>query len=346
MTSLQANLQDSAFRGEAPIDGGVDLNLGGLNVQGNWPRMIKLEKEVETRLSSWLWAELDAFYLERQDLLEDWRRFQTLYWATPATKEKNFPFRRAANIVIPLAAIAVEAHFARFMTTLFSVEPFWSIRAKVPEWIETAKPMERYLQSEVESNEALKVFEFCSDVIPELLKLGTAVGKSGYEKLTKKSLRSTGVGDSEEEVFATIKNGATLERVPLGNFIQRLAELDPQTTPMVGEQHEFTWGQLKRMAQSTRMDADAIEKIKHWWQEKDTTSSSYEGDSVQSEIDKNAKTAPTWFTVFKVQELWVSFDVDGSGWDKEIVLDYHRDSRTFLSIRYNWYDDLQCQDGS
>src|SRR5690606_10476646 len=37
---------------------------------------------------------------------------------------------------------------------------------------------------------------------------------------------------------------------------------------------------------------------------------------------------------------WISFDVNADGWDEEIVVDYHKPSRTFLSVRYNWYDDL------
>jgi hypothetical protein len=32
--------------------------------------------------------------------------------------------------------------------------------------------------------------------------------------------------------------------------------------------------------------------------------------------------------------------VDGDGINEEVVVDYHRETGTFLSIRYNWYDDL------
>ena len=330
---------DPAYLGDAPVSGGVVSPSVEVNTRaGNWPRMIVLDEETRTRLKTWIDEELDAFYLERGPMMEDWKRYQTIYWAAPATKEKNFPFKRAANIVIPLAAMAVESVHARFMNTLFAVEPFWSIRAKSKEWMDLDKPFEEYLQSEAESAEALDVFGFCNSWLMEYVKLGTAVVKSGYEKIIKKSLRKR--GDSEEEFFFTVRNGATLERVPLGNYIQRFSELDPQTAPLCGERHEFTWAQLKRMAQSGRMNSDAIEKIKHRWTEIRQPVSVSDENSNQTELERLAHAEPKWTATFKVYELWCSFDVDGDGWDEEIVIDYERDSGEFLSIRYNWYDDL------
>ncbi len=302
---------DLAFRGEASVQGVDDLPTDADGATGRWPRQIKLDDEAETRLVTWLKDEITAFNIERGPLLEDWIRWQNQYWAEPASKEKNFPFKRAANIVIPLSAIAVEATHARIMNTLFSVEPFWSIRPRSKEWIEAAKPMETYLQAEVENSETLRVFEFCNEATIELVKLGTCVGKSGYERHTKKSLRS--VGGEEQELFVTIKNGANVGRVPLGNFIMRFSELDPQTAPLVGEKHEFSWSQLKQMAQDGRMDEKAVERIKSHRIKKGHSTQYEEGVKLERAIDKLAKTEPTWTDIFEVFELWCSFDVDGWG---------------------------------
>ena len=338
--------KDLAFTGEASVQGVEDLPVEGTLTSGRWPRMIKLDSgstigdpgPVEKRLSLWLRDEITAFNLERGPLLQDWINWQNQYWAEPETEVKNFPFKRAANIVIPLAAIAVEATHARIMNTLFSVEPFWSIRAKAKEWIEAAKPFESYLQSEVENSETLKVYEFCNEATIELVKLGTCIGKSGYEKHTKKSLRL--VGDEEQDHYVTIRNGPNIGRVPLGNFIMRFAELDPQTAPLVGEKHEFSWSQLKQMAQDGRMWPEAVEAIKAHRVTKGHTSSYDEGTKLEVEVQRLSRTDPKWTDVFEVHELWCSFDVDGDGINEEIVVDYHMASKTFLSIRYNWYDDL------
>ena len=330
--------KDFAFAGKADVQGVEDLPTSDNSTTGRWPRMVKLESEAEELLTRWLKDEIQAYNLEREPLLQDWITWQNQYWAEPLTEVKNFPFKRAANIVIPLAAIAVEATHARVMNTLFSVEPFWSVRPRTKEWIPAAKPMEKYLQAEVENSDTLKVYEFCTEATIELVKLGTCVGKSGYERHTKKSLRA--VGTEEQDFFVTIRNGPNIGRVPLSNFIMRFAELDPQTAPIVGEKHEFSWSQLKQMAQDGRMDADAVEKIKSHRILKHQVTSADQGVKLEREVARLSRTEPKWTDVFEVYELWCSFDVDGDGINEEIVVDYHRESQTFLSIRYNWYDDL------
>jgi hypothetical protein len=327
---------DYAFRGDVKLSGPVPEVEE--TTPGTYPRMLHLGDEVEDLLKTYIDSEIEAFYTERQDLLEDWKDWQTLYWAKPEKKERTFPFKRAANIVIPLAAIAVEAIHARTMNTLFSVEPFWSIRPKSKAWVESAKPTERWLQSEVESSDSLDMYAFCNESLLELYKLGTAVAKSGYERLVKKTLRP--VGDTEQEYYAVVRNSATVDRVPLASFVMRFAELDPQIAPLVGEKHSVSWSQLKKHAQAGRMDPEAIEKIKSSWRDKRDISDAGEGTELENHVQELAKAEPLWYSTFDFYELWISFDVDKDGWDEEIVVDYHKETGTFLSVRYNWYDDL------
>lgn len=326
---------DAAYLGEVPIASpstqAVQESFEG---PGSYPRMLVLGDKVEARFRDWLDYELHAFFAERSETLEQWKAWQTLYWAEPEKAVRTFPFYKAANIVIPLSAIAVEAVHARMMNTLFSVEPFWSIRPQSKPWIQTAKPMERYLQSEATNSQTLNVYPFCNDSILELIKLGTAVGKSGYRREYKKSYRDT------DEFFYESYNGATLERVPLANFIMRLSELDPQTAPLVGERHRLSWAQLKKMAQAGRFDEDAVEKIKHWWRDINSTGDASDGQDYEQHVKKLATAEPMWTDRFDIDEIWCAFDVDEDGYDEEVVVEFHKPSGTFLAARYNWYDDL------
>src|SRR5690349_645740 len=98
MSQLQ---YDAAYLGDAPISeqsDKIDEALSG--PKGHWPRLIVLNDETKQRLKMWLDNEIEYYNLERGPLLEDWKRWQTLYWAEPAQKERTFPFKRAANIVI------------------------------------------------------------------------------------------------------------------------------------------------------------------------------------------------------------------------------------------------------
>lgn len=326
-------LLDPAFKGEVEIPDTVPPP----DTEGQWPRMIKLDEETESRLIQYLQHEIHLSYTERQTVVDDWIDWQKDYWAKPEQKEKNFPFRRAANIVIPVSAIAVEAVYARLLNTLFSVEPFWSIRPRSKDWIEAAPQVEKWLQNEVES--ALDVYGFCRESLLELVKLGTTVGKSGYRRDVRKAVIQRGENQPEEVNYVEVYNGATLDHVPLANFLLRLHEKNPHDAAWVGEEHTFTWAQIKRMAASGQFNKAAIEKIKAYWSQK-TGNSESPAQRYEEEMQRLANFEPDWHQVFNTQEIWMSFDVDKDGYDEEIVVDFHYESGTILSIRYNWYEDL------
>lgn len=325
---------DPAHLGEVPIPGPPEI----IDSAGSqWPRMLKLEDDVEKRLVRYLDNEIFLMWQERNILVQDWIQWQKDYWAKPVQKVKNFPFRKAANIVIPMTAIAVEAIFARLLTTLFSIKPFYSVRPRLKEWIEAAPDIESWLQSEVEDYNSLDMDNFARESLLELIKLGTGVGKSGYERdIRKVNVDVPGGGSIPKWIER--RNGATLKYVPLANFLMRLHETDPQTASICGEEHnDVTWTQLKRHALSGRMLPAAVEKIKHWWTQNNSAESS--ASTVDEARRLNEGDGPSWREVFSFKELWLSFDVDGDGVDEEIVVDFHKESQTILAIRYNWYSD-------
>jgi hypothetical protein len=325
-------LRDPAYEGTVAIPGEA-ASTGAV-----WPRQLNLSEEVEHRLSLWLHEEIHNARAEKQPLIDDWKKWQEQYWAKPKSEVKNWPFPKAANIVIPLTATAVEAVHARLLNTLFTAEPFFSIRPRSAEWIEPAPKVEAWFQTEIENPNSINMFRFSSESLMELCKLGTCVGKSGYDRVVMKSLRSY-EGGHEEDVWVERRNGAVLDYLPIANFLIRAADWDPQSAAWVGEEHRFTWGELKRMALAGRIDPDKLEEIRtHWTSSRSETA----GDpgEYDRKIDELSKTEPIWHDEFKLQEIWCRFDVDGDGIDEEIVLDFHWKTMTLLSVRYNWYSDL------
>lgn len=329
-----------ASRQDYPIAGPTQQTFpaGG---RGRWPDMLNLDEETEQDLAHWLYEEIHFARIEKRDIVEDWKKWQKQYWAEPASKVKNFPFKRAANVVIPLTAIAVEAVHARLMNTIWAVDPFWSIRPRTRNWIDTAKPMERWLQSEVESPSSLDAYTFTNDAMLEGILLGTFIGKSGYVRTIKKTNvpRSDGLND---EKWVESANGATLEYVPCANFLIRNAEQDPQEAAWCGEEHSFTWAKMKRMALSNRVDADKLDNIKHWRFATSRLDHDQDPSGEFEEVkDELQNTEPIWHERFRTQEIWCAYDVDKDGVDEEIVIDFHYASKTILSVRYNWYEDLR-----
>lgn len=328
---------DPAFKGEVDVPSGDEVLGDPIDPRGRWPEMLTLDEETKQRLVQYLDHEIFRVNTERGNLIRDWEQWQTDYWAKPEKEQKNFPFTKAANVVIPVTAIAVEAVHARMMTTLFSQEPFFSIRPKHAEWVDKAKPIERWLQEEWENPNSLDGYKFCSESLMELIKLGTGVGKAGYEKIVKKTNVPIPGGGIEPR-YTTVKNGATLDFVSVANFLMRIHETDPQFAQWCGEEHTSTWVELKRMALTNRMMADAVESIRSWYGHRLTDGS---GTDYQQTVDELAKTEVVWHEEFQWYEIWLAFDVDADGIDEEIVVDFHRESRTILSVRYNWFEDLR-----
>jgi hypothetical protein len=92
------------------------------------------------------------------------------------------------------------------------------------------------------------------------------------------------------------------------------------------------------MAQDGRMDSEAVEEIKR---QPGPDGQSGGASSYQDHLDELAKSQDHWHEEYTVTEIWASFDVDGDGWDEEIVFDYHEPTNTILSARYNWNEDLR-----
>jgi len=300
--------------------------------------MLVLDDETKWRLIQFLDNELFQCWSERSTLVEDWIQWEKDYWAKPSQTTKNFPFRKAANVVIPMTAIAVETILARMVTTIFSVKPFYSIRARTSDWVEAAPEVESWLQTEVEDPNALDVYGFARESLLELIKLGTGIGKSGYEKDIRKVNTDNPDGSSTPR-YVVRRDGATLDHVPLANFLMRLHERDPQSAVWCGEEHSnVTWAQAKRHALSGRWDPEELEKVKTYFSQMrnqiGSTADKFDGARRAEENDE-----PAWTDTLAFQEIWMSFDVDGDGIDEEIVIDYHRDSQAILARRYNWYED-------
>jgi hypothetical protein len=316
----------------------------------DYPREIYLEPDREDALISFLETELFNHYAERGPHLDDLMRWQKDYWATPTTKQATFPFTGAATIIIPLSAIAIEAIHSRTMTTAFGIPQFVSAQAVSGDWDNATRPVERFMDRELLVE--MKARRAFGDCFLEAEKFGTMIGKTGYEKIIKTAVRS--IGDTEEEFDVTIKDGATFDPVSDARFLMPLSSKDPQTAPWCGEEHTESAYQVMLMESSgmfrpkTIIDGPAENDPADWSKLKAWVNSGMgdanilvEGKKFQQNQEDLEHTKPTFPHTIDWQEIWCGFDVDGSRKPKEIVVHFHRESRTIMSVRYNWHSDLR-----
>jgi len=306
---------------------------------GSYPRELVLDTDTETRLISYLKDELERHDFERPQVIDDLKQWQTDYWAKPVATRKTFPFVGAANIIIPLTAIAFETIHARTIMTFWGAKPFVSAKSRGSLIAsDTEKPLENWLDYELEHN--IKIYKPFNDLIAETEKFGTGIAKTGYEKVIKKAIRINAAG-VEEEFPVIIKDGATLDAVPQANYLFPFSYKDPQLDPWVGEVHSEHPYHIKLLEESGMFRKGSYEKLLPWVSNSvSSDSSSLQSRSYEAKQEELERRKPHWPARIHWQEIWLAFDVDGDGREEEIVVHFHLDSLNILSCRYNWHEDL------
>lgn len=313
-----------------------------------YPRLINLSETVEKEIITYLRDQIMNHKMERNDWVQELMDMQKSYWAKPNTERRTFPFVGASNIIIPLNAIAVESTHARLMMTLFGVDPFLNCKTvsdldlgldpitQLPQTIQDAEvPLEDFLSHElIFKMDARRIFGDCS---LDMIKFGTVWGKSGYERVVKKAVVENTAGQ-EEEIRVIIKDGATIDRVPLANFIMPFYSQNPQLAPWCGEIHTDTKNYIRQASVDGFFKKDTYKKLENWIIVSTTGNNQERKFEHQKEILENQQ--PVWPQRLDWYEFWLSWDVDGDGRDEEIVIHYHYDSNFIMSARYNWYRDL------
>lgn len=311
----------------------------------DYPKEIKLDNEAKDRLIQYLDTEILNHSGERSEFDNDLVEWQKDYWAKPTLEQKTFPFVGAASLIIPLSAITIEAIHARTMTTLFALEQFTVCKAHSSMFSDITRPLEKILDHELLHN--IKVYQPLNDCVLELIKFGTGVIRVGYEKCIKTAVRVLPDG-KEEEFQVTYKQGPTVEAIPLARFIMPFAYQDPNHAPWCGVKRESTPYEMRQMEFSGLFREGAYEEVYGHF----NTPTETDTERNQQELENREPVMPNKLTWY---EVWCSFDVarkrdltreygaeafPPGGEDREIVVLYCQDTRTILSVRYNWNSDL------
>jgi len=313
-----------------------------------YPRLLNLDVDTKARLSQYIDTEISNHYIERGSFLDDLERWQKDYWAKPVTEAATFPFNNAATIVIPLSAIAIEAVHARTMTTLFALNQFVSARAATDRWSNVARPLEKFLDRAL--LEDARMYDKMNSIVLEIVKFGTGTAKVGYEKITKTAIRE--VNGIEQEFNVVIKDGATVDALPVSRFLMPFSATEIRNAHWKGEEHVSSPHEIEQMIRDGLFYDDVMDDLKGWVTRSNTSPDTNRTTETQEQLENRSPILPSRINWI---ELWMTFDTDsahepfnadGSGGElrvgeqREIVVYYHKDSGTFLGIRYNWKTDL------
>jgi len=121
-------------------------------------------------------ATAEIFLKPLKNQLYEWER---LYLSKPKQKERNFPWRRASNIVVPIIGTFADALFARHMNTIFGGISIWTVEPLSKAWIPVAKLWEKFIENE--SHRTIKLYKASTDWLLSAVKFGLGVLRVTWE---------------------------------------------------------------------------------------------------------------------------------------------------------------------
>ncbi len=283
-------------------------------------------------LLQYLTQELYRAKGERAGLEEDWARYQVKYRGKPETPEKTFPWKGAANLVIPVIATDVDTTVAGMMGTLYASPNLWSTEAMRPDWIEFAARLQEFMQWAQESE--LNMYNVCTEWITEIVKLGTGILKWRYMRETKQMYewREQPGGVLAQLVKRIATNRPDVRRVALPDFYIPGTAASVVEAPWVGERLQLSWSQLESRVRAGIYLPETLDRMGYNWRASQPKTQFTQYQTVQEQLDNFV---PGFSDRFELFEFWTDYDIGRTGEPIALVCTVHIPTMTYARIDFN-----------
>lgn len=298
-----------------------------------------LDKRTIDQLVQWLVYELDRARSERAPMEQDWIRYQRVYRARPENPYRDFPFKNAANFVVPVAATDVDITVAGVMGTFMSAPNLWSCEALRPDWMEFGARLEEFLEFAQESE--LKMYKTLLEWVTETVKLGTGILKQRYLREEKNVMewRETQTGQTggqpqvlQQMVRKVISNRPEVKRVALANFYVPGTATSIADAGWCAERLELSWVQLEARVRAGIYTPDFIAKVGAHWRGMQAKTPFQNYQTAQEELDNFL---PGQRDKFEIFEFWTDYDILRRGEPNSVVCTIHLPTMSYGRADFN-----------
>src|SRR5262245_43933670 len=282
--------------------------------------IVKLSGDAEKRLLEKIDEELGESVIDNANLCEDVNELDRLYRAEPKSKIKTFPWRGAANMVIPTIGITVDAIVARIVNTVFGVEPFWSVRptGAQQEYMEMARAVEA--QMEWSRKNEYDLYASVKSNSIETTQLGWSWLKAVWCQDTHREWNPT-----NKKYADRVTRYPKVCYVPVTDIMRQVGIDDEAEAEWIGQRVQLTDGAL-----AWKGYEKVYEHVDEIMDEKDT-------DLPEYRINGHLQTErPFKEKLNTFYELWMDFPLQRKkGVPVSIVVTYHRPLKKIMRVIYN-----------
>lgn len=292
------------------------------------PPDVKLTDDQRSRLAAYLDRELSLCESERDPYIRKLARLKYKYRTEYPEHPKDWPIANASQITIPVIKTAVDTIEGRLFQTVAAAEPLARYKTEDEQFTDFAFDFEEFMRLYT-----VDYLDFTDTVLDPHVKETVILGTSVLEVTNWKDQKSMGVWDPSTSEYIketlTCHSGPTIFHFPIEDFWIRPGYQDHQKAPWCGKELRLTWTELKDMAFSGELNKDFIARIARFQETHGDTS------PIQNVDEYLEKFRPNYTELYHIFELAVRWDVDGDGLDEELILYYHKPSRTILRVKFN-----------
>lgn len=292
------------------------------------PPILELKPEIMDKLKIWTDQWIHDLENAQQDKQKQWSAYEDSYRALMPEALEFEPFKGSCRDVIPATRMAVDPIHARLDTGIFRQDTIISLkplRKNVKDLIPgLSKFIDFYLRRYVNFR------QIASPRLMEFAKLGTMVFKTVYDREEHQILKYSEDKTKTEKATEVRFAGPRIFGISRGDCLFPATYQNLQDCPVFFERQRTTYEKLLVLQQEGKLKN--VENIR---------SQQTVGERTELELAREKAAQYSLRTTFVneivVYEGWCDYDIDDDGIPERIVLTFHKDTRTFLQLRLNWY---------
>ena len=293
------------------------------------PAILDVHGDTKERLRNWL----DQWILDLEssfsDLQDDWSDFEIAYRALSPDTLQFEPFKGACRDVIPVGAMAVDPIHARLDIGVFKQDPVFTFKGLRRDVLELMPSVQAFVDKYQKNY--LKLRKVASPRILECTKLGTMVFKTVFHRDEHEVLRYSSDFKKVERVKQVGYAGPIVRGIHLGDVWFPPFYESINDCPIVIERQRTTYEALKNLEAAGQLAN--VESVRN----QQTIGKRTKIEDARERTTKH-RLRSTYENEIEVYEIWCDFSLDPNKRTPDrLVLTYHRDTRTFLQLRLNWY---------
>ncbi len=266
---------------------------------------------------------------ERKEFLtrvDKWRRQRE---AQPEQKVKDYPWRNASNVTVPIAMTNANGIFALLKSTFSKRVPFWSVIVDDQNLSDQARALEALLSTLAESSNHMNIRKKNSNILYDLASLGTQFVKIPWTIKRLNIKRRNPETGATETITKKVKNTPDLIPIRLEDFLTRpYWGSDIQRAPWIDHKLHFMKHELKeREFSGIFKNIDIV--LNGPFNEIDENR---EHSLQRGGLEHNQTAEPS---VYDIHEVYFYWDIDGNGIEEDLVAWIDVVTGTFLRVEFN-----------